>query len=29
MFVVDILIFGVAALFLMSLMEKPGSARRR
>ena len=29
MFVVDLLIFGVAALLLMSLMENPGTARRR
>ncbi len=29
MFVVDMLIFGVAWLFLMSLMENPGTARRR
>ncbi len=29
MFVVDVLIFGVAALLLMSLMENPGRARRR
>jgi len=29
MFVVDMLIFGVAALLLMSLMENRGRARRR
>ncbi len=29
MFVVDVLIFGVAALLLMSLMENPRRARRR
>ncbi len=29
MFVVDMLIFGVAALLLMSLAENPGTARRR
>ena len=29
MFVVDLLIFGVAALLLMSLAENPGSVRRR
>jgi len=29
MFTVDLLIFGVTALLLMSLMENPGSARQR
>lgn len=29
MFVVDMLIFGVAWLFLMSLLDNPGPSRRR